>query len=93
MPTDKEITKLLKKRKSLYRHTFRGVAGNATIGDILVGPCRFFGPIDAKDKISDEEMFVRQKVGREILQAMDAYPGQGCRVSPDKFVQKILSVE
>ena len=91
MPTKKEVKALLKARKSLYRHTFRHNMGQVTLGDILVGPCRFFGPIDTGDRISDEEMFVRQKVGREILQTMDALPGQGCTISPDKFVAKILS--
>lgn len=93
MPTDKEVKSLLKKRKSLYRYTFRQNMGQVVLGDILAGPCRFFGPIDINDQVSDEEMFIRQKVGREILQTMDAFPGEGCKVSPDKFVSKILTVE
>ena len=93
MPSSKEVKSLLKTRKTLYRHTFRHNMGNVTLGDILAGPCRLFGPIDMNDQITDEEMFIRQKVGREILQTMDAFPGEGCKVSPDKFVSKILSVE
>jgi len=91
MTSDKQVKELLKKRKSLYRYAFRRNMGHVVLGDILAGPCRFFGRIDINDQITDEEMFVRQKVGREILQTMDAFPGEGCSCSPDKFVLKLLS--
>lgn len=91
MLTDKQIKTLFKKRKSFYRYTFRHNMGHVTLGDILAGPCRFFGRIDINDQIPDEEMFVRQKVGREILQTMEAFPGEGIKMSPDKFVAKLLS--
>ena len=59
------------------------------LSDILTGPCRFFGKIDAEDIMSHTEMFIRQKVGREILSACGVFPGFGQEVSPEKFVSQL----
>ena len=59
------------------------------LSDILTGACRFFGKIDADDIMSHTEMFVRQKVGREILSACGVFPGFGQEISPEKFVSQL----
>ena len=58
------------------------------LSDIL-GICRFFGKIDELDIMSHTEMFIRQKVGREILSACGVFPGFGQEISPEKFVSQL----
>ena len=69
-------------RMALLAHPF-------VLSDILVGACRFFGKIDADDVMSHTEMFIRQKVGREILSACGVFPGVGQDVSPEKFISQL----
>lgn len=72
--------------------------GNVVLGDILGGPCRFFGRIDEydlgfPDPVSDGEMFIRQQVGWDILSAFGVVPNrENSKETAETFVDKLLTV-
>lgn len=84
------MNKAERERTARYRisllHT--GI-GQFVLSDILVGPCRFFGRIDAYDSMSHTELFIRQQVGREILSACGVFPGIDQELKPQEFVAKL----
>ena len=75
------------------RMLFKSGEGPKVLGHILRNACRFFGRINEKDDISDEEIYIRQQVGREIIWSMGAMPGPFIDMEPDKFVRTLLNVK
>ncbi len=80
------MSKADRQRTAHYRMAL--LSNPFVLSDILV-TCRFFGKIDADDVMSHTEMFIRQKVGREILSACGVFPGFGQDVSPEKFISQL----
>ena len=81
------------KIKSTHRLVFKTPDGRMVLGSLLHGPCRFFGKLGEKDNITDEEMYIRQQVGRDILWAMELMPGPGNDMTPDRFVNKLMNIK
>lgn len=76
--------KALQETKARYRQVLvTGSLGRWVLGNILAGPCRFFGPP------LDQETAVRQTVGKEILAVMDLWSGEGQSHKPENFVSRL----
>lgn len=80
-----------KQRKAHYRLLFKTITGRKVLDDILAFVCLYHGRIGINPEMTDEEVYTRQCIGREILQIMGIIPGKEGRCKPDGFVAKLLT--
>ena len=80
------------KIKATHNLVFKTPDGRMVLGNLLHGPCRFFGRLGEQDDVTDAEMYVRQQAGREILWSMGLMPGPGNDMTPDRFVNMLMNV-
>ncbi len=80
-----------KERKAHYRLLFKTITGRTVLDDFLAFVCLYHGRIGLHPEMPDEEVYIRQCVGREVLQIMGIIPSREGRCKPDGFVAKLLT--
>jgi hypothetical protein len=88
---DRAERKVRAERRNRYRSVFTTSSGRQVLADLITVNCRLFGRLDPiEDKITEDEINIRQKVGMEILATMDVIPQPEGNCSPNDFVDNIL---
>ena len=80
----------LKKRSAMYRMLFKTASGSQVLDDFLAFTCMYHGRYDLSSVMSDEEIYIRQQVGRELLQILDLIPSRDGRTNPIGFTSKLF---
>ncbi|KKL24649.1 hypothetical protein LCGC14_2413200 [marine sediment metagenome] len=80
-----------KKRKALYRQHFKTPLGCEVLDDMLAFIFMYHGKYDQTDKMLDSEVYIRQQMGRELLQVMDVIPSMTGRCRPQGFTAKLFT--
>lgn len=86
-----------KKRKAIYRQVLlKTVNGLAVLDNFLAYHCMYHGRHSEAQQLTDEEIYVRQEVGRELLRILDLIPDvktMAGRSKPQGFTAKLLNVK
>ncbi len=80
----------IKKRRAMYRMLFKTESGSQVLDDFLAFTCMYHGRYELSSVMPDEEIYIRQQVGRELLQILDLIPSRDGRANPIGFTSKLF---